>query len=129
MNYVLFTIWEGLFNRQMNQIKQIVNKVVSRPESANATVRADLQNVPTNPYNLVGSNITSIYGGRATKENWHDSASRPLKVAKRRKSDYWTSCDEDDQSGTLQRYDDDKLELTCFEHWYNIMFFRQSRLG
>ena len=101
MNYVLFTIWEAFFNRRMNQIKQIVNKVVSRAKSPNEAIRADMQLVPTNPYNLVGTNITSIYGGRATKDNWHDSASRSLKVPSGRGSEHWTSCDDADQTTTV----------------------------
>jgi len=112
-------------------IKRIVDKVVSRPNSTNEAVRADMQFVESNPYNLVGCNITSIYGGMATKENWYDSATRSLRVpnSSRKSSELWTSCDESDTLTTLQRYDDDKLELTCLEHWYSIMFFRQSRFG
>ena len=29
----------------------------------------------------------------------------------------------------MQRYDDDKLELTCFQNWFNTAFFIQSRFG
>mmetsp|Transcript_627 Transcript_627/g.848 ORF Transcript_627/g.848 Transcript_627/m.848 type:complete len:153 (+) Transcript_627:790-1248(+) len=123
MNYMLYTIWEAIFNRRMNQIKQIVEKVVSRPKSLNETVRADMQFLASNPYNLVGCNITSIYGGRVTKDNWHDSANRVLKTTQGANAHY-TSCDDADLGTTVQRYDDDKLELTCLEHWYNIMFFR-----
>ena len=39
-----------------------------------------------------------------------------------------TSCDESEDT-LLQRYDDDKLELTCFENALNTAFFIQSRFG
>ena len=128
LNYFLYTMWEAFFNRNQNKIKSIVDKVVSRPKSSGETVRADMQFVASNPYNLALCNITSLYGGRVTKDNWYDSANRVLR-APRNSSAHYTSCDDADDMGTVQRYDDDKLELTCLEHWYNIMFFRQSRFG
>ena len=40
----------------------------------------------------------------------------------------FTSCDESEDQ-LVQRYDDDKLELTCFQNWFNTAFFIQSRFG
>ena len=42
--------------------------------------------------------------------------------------DLWTSCDETDEK-TEPQYSDDKLEMTCYEHWYAIILFYQSRFG
>lgn len=86
--------------------------------------------VISNPYNLVCSNITSMYGGMITKDSWKASGQRKLKVnnKKKRNAD-WTSCDETAADSLVQAYDDEKLELLCYEHWYNIMFFRQSQFG
>ena len=39
-----------------------------------------------------------------------------------------TSCDESD-ANLVQRYDDDKLELTCFDTALKTAFFIQSRFG
>ena len=90
-----------------------------------------MSTVPSNPYNLVACNITSLYGGYVTKETWKNSANRVLKPqsAKKRSSEMWTSCDESDHMSMVQKYDDDKLELTCYERWYSFLFFRQSRFG
>lgn len=90
-----------------------------------------MSTVPSNPYNLVACNITSLYGGYVTKETWKNSANRVLKPPSQRKrnSDTWTSCDESDSMSMVQKYDDDKLELTCYERWYSFLFFRQSRFG
>ena len=126
LNYFLFTAYEAVFNRRRNQIKRIVDKVVSRPNSSQEAVRADMSTVPSNPYNLVACNITSLYGGYVTKETWKNSANRVLKPPSQRKrnSDTWTSCDESDSMSMVQKYDDDKLELTCYERWYSFLFFR-----
>ena len=104
-------------------MKNHIDRVVSRPDSTEA-VRADMSLIKNNPYNFAASNITSMYGGYVTKENWKASSNRSLKppTAKTKSSELWTSCDEaHDVNHLLQRYDDDKLELTCYEHWWNII--------
>ena len=127
--YFLFSAYEAVAKRGQNQIKSLVDKVVCRPNTEQETVRADMGVLTSNPYNLVGCNITSLYGGYVTKETWKNSANRVLKPKKQtRSSELWTSCDESD-SMAVQKYDDDKLELTCYEHWYSFLFFSQSRFG
>ena len=126
LNYFLWTVYEAVLNRRRNQIKNIVDKVVSRPNSAAEAVRADMSIVASNPYNIVGCNITSLYGGYVTKETWKNSANRVLKPPSakgKRNSELWTSCDESDTMSMVQKYDDDKLELTCYERWYSFMLF------
>jgi hypothetical protein len=110
-------------------VKNYVDKVVSRPNSSEESVRVDMSCVTTNPYNLAGLNISSCYGGMVTRGSWERSAKRQLKRSSQtRNEDVWTSCDENGFS-IVPNYGDDKLELTCSEHWYNIILFRMSRFG
>ena len=110
-------------------MKNYVDKVVSRPNSSEESVRVDMSCVTTNPYNLAGLNISSCYGGMVTRDSWERSAKRQLKRSTQaRNEDVWTSCDENSLS-IVPNYGDDKLELTCSEHWYNIILFRMSRFG
>ena len=76
-------------------MKNHIDRVVSRPDTTEA-VRADMSLVKNNPYNFAASNITSMYGGYVTKENWKASSNRSLKPpsAKTKSSELWTSCDE-----------------------------------
>ena len=68
--YFILGAYEGLINWRKNQVKNMVNRVLSRPEANEPKVVADLKNVQSNPYNLVGCNITSLYGGMIDKETW-----------------------------------------------------------
>lgn len=76
LNYCLFSFYEAVIKRERNQVKNYVDKVVSRPDSENEAVRADYSCVTSNPYNLVGCNIASCYGGQVTKDSWDSSARR-----------------------------------------------------
>ena len=78
LNYCLFSFYEAIIKRERNQVKNYVDKVVCRPDSENEAVRADMSCVATNPYNLVGCNISSLYGGQVTKDSWESSANRQL---------------------------------------------------
>jgi len=70
LNYAFLTFIEGCFCRRRNSMKSKVKRIVSRQNSDSEAIRADLSVVPTNPYNMVCQNISSMYGGRVTKENW-----------------------------------------------------------
>ena len=103
-------------------MKSKVLRVVSRPGTEQEAVRADMTSLMNNPYNLVCSNITSMYGGYITKDSWKESSQRKLKVdPKKKRNADMTSCDEEDSTSLVQAYDDDKMELLCFEHWWNII--------
>jgi len=66
--YFIFTAYEGLINWRKNQVKSYVNRVVSRPKSDKSRVVADMEYVQGSPYNLCGTNITSLYGGWVTRD-------------------------------------------------------------
>ena len=109
----------------------MVNRVLSRPDAAEPKVVADMSHVKSNPYNLVGCNITSLYGGMINRETWRESQYKlmdPEKKLKKMNSSYVTSCDESD-SKLVQRYDDDKLELTCYSSAIDMATFASSRFG
>ena len=92
--------------------------------------------VPTNPYNLVATNIHSVYGGFGNRDTWKASAGRVLRTPSKKAGsakggfNHHTSCDETTQPDQLiQRHDDDKLELMCYQHWWEVMFFLFSSFG
>ena len=66
--YVIFTAYEGIINWRKNQLKNMVNRVVSRPKSDKSRVVADMDWVKGSPFNLCGTNITSLYGGWVTRD-------------------------------------------------------------
>lgn len=117
-NHVLFTFYEGCLCRRRNSIKNQVKRVVSRPNTEEEAVRADISKLPTNPYNLVATNIHSVYGGLGNRETWKNSSARVLRhpsIKKKESNVMHTSCDENTMPDQLvQRYDDDKLELMCY---------------
>ena len=94
--YFILGAYEGLINWRQNQVKNMVSRVVSRPDNPEPKVVADMQGVQHNPYNLVGCNITSMYGGMINKESWTDSKQLDPERKKMQKANYATSCDESD---------------------------------
>ena len=82
------------------------------------------------PYNLCGTNITSLYGGWVTRDQWTQSQHLLMDPQRKQRANpsAMTSCDESD-ANLVQRYDDDKLELTCFDTALKTAFFIQSRFG
>lgn len=96
-------------------MKRQVKRVVSRPNTEEEALRADISILQSDPYNVVAMNIHSVYGGYGGRENWKNSAGRVLRTPSSKESHLQTSCDETTQPDQLiQRYDDDKLELMCY---------------
>ena len=68
MYYALFTAYEVFLNGRKNQLKNMMTRIVSRPSSDNKRVIADMNFVKGSPFNLAGTNITSLYGGWVTRD-------------------------------------------------------------
>lgn len=102
------------------QIKQYVSKVKYAPFNRRQKVLTDLKQVHCEPLNLVGMNLNQMIGGKVRKGLWEDRKENKLfdrdKLLRQSGVDVlgWdtetcTSGDENDYS--VQRYDDDKIEL------------------
>jgi len=140
--YCLHGLLQALTTKPLYHVKDYIATIkhtpINRPSSTYKLV-ANLNEIPSNPVNLVGMNISSMYGGVIKPQYWEGTLGREM-LNKRgellEKSGVlvqgWdileSSCNEEEDK-MEQRYDDDKMELMGAASLMDYSLMRMSQFG
>lgn len=99
-----------------------------------------MSHVKSDPLNMIGMNIPSIYGGILKEQYWESKHEYKLFDRKLLRSsrvdikgwdvnDITESSSNEEEEKYAQRYDDDKMELMGASDAMNFSLFRMSQFG
>lgn len=129
------------WNRANQVLKRYINKVKHYTPLKRGTIVTDMKKIESEPLNMIGMNIPSIYGGILSDQYWESRAEdkffrkllkgcQKINVSGWDTTDYYqTSSADDDDLKYKQRYDDDKIELMGASDAMNFSLFRMSQFG
>lgn len=117
-------------------IKRFIERVKYTPLNRHQKIVTDMKHVNSDPLNMIGMNIPSIYGGILGDKYWeskHESLFFDRKLLKRVDVKGWDivteSSSNEEEEKYSQRYDDDKMELMGASDAMNFSLFRMSQFG
>jgi hypothetical protein len=130
-------------------VKRYINKVKQyNPLGRAGRVVTDMRDIKSEPLNMIGMNIPSIYGGILSDKYWESRAEdkffdrKAIQSCRRIDIRGWdkgvsstdteyvqTSEDDMDSIKYAQRYDDDKMELMGASDAVNFSLFKMSQFG
>lgn len=128
------------WNRANQVVKRYVKKVRHLGGRLGKTV-TDMQHVESDPLNMIGMNIPSVYGGILQERYWESKEAdrfydrKLVRSCKRIDIKGWTeetselSSSNEEEEKLVQRYDDDKMELMGAPDAVNFSLFRMSQFG
>ena len=120
-------------------MKNYINKVKHTPANRYQRVVTDMTKIKSDPLNMIGMNIPSIYGGILKEKYWESRHNAQLNDKNKMLrcsgidvhgwdlSELSSAGEEDDRYA--QRYDDDKMELMGATDAVNFSLFRMSQFG